>query len=542
MEGERSVFDSHCQEVAERILPTHQNFHGTKRTPGAKVGENIFDSTGQLALGHFAAALDDLLTPRAQQWHKLTLRKWSASKGVNVEEGAEQTRFLDIINRTLFAHRYAPGSNFANQANDVYKSLGAFGNGALFIDDDMGRGIRYRSVPFAELWFAENFGGTIDTVHRKLELTARQCKQRFGDSCPKAILDAAEREPLRKFEILHCFKPREDAAWGRQDYKGMAFASYYIAFEGRTLLSEGGFRKMRYAVARYDLAPKETYARSPAMMVLPDIKTVNEQQKTLLSTGQKIANPPLLLTSDGLAPTRMGPGAIIRGGVSKDGQALVQPLEIGANLPVTMEMIDQTRRVINQAFLVTLFQILVENKTMTATEALQRAQEKGALLAPVMGRMQSDFLGPLIEAEIDILHRAGAFPVWPEAMDGMETEVQYTSPLAEAQRASEGIAILRVAEDAAAISQFDPQAPRVLKGAQMIRRLAEIRGAPSDLLRTEEEVEALDAADVNSKQLANILGAADVAGSAAKNIAQAASLAASSPAQAAGLTIPAEAL
>lgn len=542
MENERAVFDGHCQEVAERILPTHQNFHGVKRPAGAKVGQDNFDSTAQLALPAFAAALDDLLTPRSQEWHKLNLRRWSPIKGTDVQSSPDQEQLLQVMNTTMFLHRYAPGSNFANQANDVYKSLGAFGNGGLFVDDWVGRGLRYKSVPFSELWFSENFAGIIDTVHRKFELTARQCKQRFMDSCPPAILEAAEKEPLRKFEILHCVRPREDAAWGRMDYKGMAFVSYYIACESRTLLREGGFRTMRYAIARYDVAPKETYARSPAMMVLADIKMVNEQQKTLLSTGQKIANPPLLLSSEALAPSRMGAGALIRGGMSKDGTRLIEPLAVGANLPVTLEMVEQTRKVINTAFLLTLFQILVENHTMTATEAMQRAQEKGALLAPTMGRLQSDFLGVLIEAEMDILFRAGAFPMWPESMDGMETDIEYTSPLAQAQKATEGVAILQMVQDVASISQFDPSAVKVLKGAETIRRLASIRGAPSDLMRTAEEVEAMDAAELGEKQMRNILGAAGLAAGAAKDVAAAQSLAASAPSQAAPLVIPQEAL
>ena len=44
---------------------------------------------------------------------------------------------------------------------------------------------------------------------------------------------------------------------------------------------------------------------------------------------------------------------------------------------------------------------------MTATEVLERAREKGALLAPTMGRQQSEALGPMIEREIDILVECG---------------------------------------------------------------------------------------------------------------------------------------
>ena len=52
-------------------------------------------------------------------------------------------------------------------------------------------------------------------------------------------------------------------------------------------------------------------------------------------------------------------------------------------------MLDQRHRSINDAFLVTLFQILVDSPSMTATEAMLRSQEKGALLAPTSSRRRN---------------------------------------------------------------------------------------------------------------------------------------------------------
>ena len=38
---------------------------------------------------------------------------------------------------------------------------------------------------------------------------------------------------------------------------------------------------------------------------------------------------------------------------------------------------------------------------MTATEVIERTNEKGILLAPTIGRQQSEYLGPMIERELD---------------------------------------------------------------------------------------------------------------------------------------------
>lgn len=528
LEAERANFDSHCQEVADRVL-TRQREFTTKRNPGGeKQNEKVFDSTAPLALEKFAAAIEGMLTPRASRWHDLTMR------GRDADDAAKKQ--LAEVTDTLFRYRYRPGANFASQAHETYIGIGAFGNGCIFVDDEIGRGPIYRAIPFAQLWWSENFQGRIDTVHRKFELTARQWMQKFGDETPQAIQKAAEIEPNRKFELIHCVRPREDADWSRGDYRGMAYASYYVSFEGRKLLKEGGYRTMRYACARYVTAPREVYGRGPAMTVLADIKSVNEQQKTLLRTGQKIADPPMLLTEDGcLGGFKMQPGALNRGAVGPGGEELVKPLQVGANLPITLEMVNQTRSVINDAFLVTLFQILVDGPQITATEAMLRAQEKGTLLAPTMGRLQTELLDPIVQAELDILAQMGVLPELPPEMydDEDMLAIEYTSPLARMMKAEEGIGIMRTIESAVPIMQIDQGAATVFqgKGADIIRRLAEVNGMAPDLLNTDEEVQAATAQQQERARMADILGAADVASGAAKNFAQAQAAATASPGQ-----------
>jgi hypothetical protein len=526
-EGDRATFESHWSEIAERVLPRQRDFN-TKRTGGEKLTEKVFDSTAPLALERFAAAMESMLTPRTQRWHEL-----KAPEALKDDETVK--RYLHEVTSVLFRQRYAPAANFASQAHEAYMSLGAFGSGAVFVDDHVGRGLRYRAVSLAELYFAENFQGIVDTVHRRFELSARQAAQQFGaDNLPATMAKSLENEPDRKFEFIHCVKPREDAAWDRLDYKGMAYASYYVSYEGRKLLREGGYRTMRYAVSRYVTAPREVYGRSPAMTVLADIKTVNEMQKTLLRTGQLIAEPPILLTDDGsLGPFKLRPGGLNYGALAGDGTPLAQPFAVGANLPITLEMVERQRKVLNDAFLVTLFQILVEQPQMTATEAMLRAQEKGALLAPTMGRQQSEMLGPLIQAEIDILQQAGIVPPAPDALHeaGGDVQIEYVSPLTRAQRADEGVGILRTIEQATALSEFDPDALLAIKADETIRELGEINGMPSKLMRTPDEIEALKQARAQQQQMASALAAAPVVASAAKDMAQAQALAGGAPSQ-----------
>jgi hypothetical protein len=202
-----------------------------------------------------------------------------------------------------------------------------------------------------------------------------------------------EQKSENMFDFLHCVQPQTDYEEGAWGVKGMPYSSQYISIQGRALLSEGGFRSFPYAVGRYVQTPMETYGRSPAMQVLPALKTLNAEKATFLKVGHRAADPTLLTYDDGLVDPTMKPGAINKGGMNADGKPLIGILPTG-QIQVTKEMMDEERSLINDAFLVTLFQILTETPTMTATEVIERTNEKGILIAPTVGRQQSEYLGP----------------------------------------------------------------------------------------------------------------------------------------------------
>ena len=530
MATDRAVFDSHWREIAERILPRADHFR-VNRQAGDKHTEKIFDATANLALERFAAAMESMLTPRTQRWHKL-------KTGVDeLDQDPGVMAYLDEVTKILFSVRYSPKANFASQANECYMSLGAFGTGGMFIDDLVGRGIRYRSIPLSEMYVAENHQGMIDTVHRRFNLTVRQAAQLWGrDKLSEKMKNALEKHPEQMFEFIHAVSPREDVEYGKKNYKGMPIASCYVSIDGRNLMSEGGYQSMPYAVGRYVTGPKEVYGRSPAMTVLADIKMLNEMSKTVIRAAHKLVDPPLLLQEDGaLAAFDLRPGALNYGGVNEQGQQLVHALQTNARIDIGLDMMEQRRKTINDAFLVTLFQILVDAPQMTATEAMLRAQEKGALLAPTMGRQQSEFLGPLIEREIDILARAGVLPPMPDVIReaGGLVDIEYVSPLNRAQRSEEGVAILRTLESLAPLAQIDPRVMMVFNPEKTARELADINGVPAKVMRTPDEIKAMEDQQAQASQAAQLLEAAPVASGVVKDLAQAQSMAGSAPSQAA---------
>lgn len=520
LENDRTTFDAHWKEVAERVLPRQDEFLQKRTVEGDKRTEKIFDSTALLALDRAASAIDSLISPQTQIYHRLS----PEDEGL-VEDRAVKL-YLDEVTKLLFRVRYRPMANFASQAHECYVTQMAFGTMAMFVDDHIGIGMRYKSIALSDMYIAENHAGIVDYWHRKIRMSARAAAQKWGErNLPEVVAKALIKEPFRKFDFIHCVKPNEEIKSGARDYRGMPFSSYYVSCEGKKLISEGGYRTAPYAVSRHVTSPNETYGRSPAMMVLPDIKMVNEMEKTIIRAAHKIVDPPLLLHGDGvLSAFNARPNALNYGGVDEQGRQLVVPMKTGSNLPIAVEMTEQKRKVINDAFYVTLFQILVQNPQMTATEALIRAQEKGQLLAPTVGRTQSEFFGPIIDRELDILAASGNLPPMPEKLrrTGGGVKAVYTSPLARLRRAEDGVAIMRTIEALAPIAQVQPDVYDRFDPDKVLGELAEINGVPERVLRSMEEMTQLRDERKQAAQVQQVLEGANVAANAAKNLSKAA--------------------
>lgn len=519
MKNERLLFEDQWSEVAERAWPGHPGFNKGKPQPGAKRTDRMFDSTTPLALRHFSAAMDSMVTPRTQEWHYLK------PQNTDLGESRAVVSYLEAVTKVLFSMRYRWRANFQSQMGEIWRSCGAFGNGGLMIEDVPGQGSRYRHIPIRRLLFAEGADGLVDKTHVDWCLTARQAASRFGrDNLPQSIKNVLERDPEAQFDFIHVVQVREERDSRRRDAMNMPFESYWLSSTNEKIVQRGGFRTFPFAIGRFYGGADEVYGRSPAMEGLPDIKQVNEMERTTIRAAQKVVDPPLLLPEDGaLEAFDLRSGALNYGGVDDQGRQMVHPLVTSQQVGLGVEMTNQKREVINLAFYVTLFQILVDSPQMTATEVLQRAQEKGVLLGPPLGRMQSEMLGPMIDRELELAEQNGLLPEMPEELieAGGEVDVEYDSPLNRAMRAGEGASVLRWVEASAPFIQADPQAARVINGPRAVRKLAEVFSVPSDYVTPEDEADAAMQSDNEAMQAQTILAAAPVAAGAAKDLAQA---------------------
>lgn len=523
--GNRGIWEIHWQEVAQRVLPHYvDSFYTSQNTvPGAKRQQEQYDVTANNALLKFAAAMESMLTPASSQWHQIR------PMDPNLLKIQRARLFYERVTDVMFHFRYSPFSGFQANRHETYMSIGAFGTGAEYIDEFRDptrpeqKGLRYRHVPLGELYPMTNHQGQVDKVFRKFRMSLRQIQQKWPDKMPEGFMSRLKDKPEEEHFVIHFVHPNLDFMPGRLDVKGKRLASHYVLMETQTPLHEGGYRCMPYIVPRYMTGPGEIYGRGPAMNVLAGIKVLNESKRLSLKAWHRAVAPPLLAHDDGIMDgLSVTPDAVNYGAVSADGRVLVHALQTGQP-EIAKEFMQDERMAINDAFLVTLFQILVETPQMTATEVLERAREKGALLSPTMGRFQAEGIGPEIEREFDLLMYQGLIPPPPpEVIEaGAGYKIEYDAPLNRAMRAEKAAGGMRTFQWAAEIAAQtqDPSVLDVFDTDSMVPELADINGMPLRWLRSPDAIAQIRQsrnADKQAQQITQALpGMAAVAKAAA---------------------------
>ena len=477
LKTQRQNWESHWQEVADYMQPRKADVTKT-RSKGDKRTELIFDSSPLQSVELLAASLHGMMTNPSTPWFSLKFKNGGMEGEDEAKEWLESTTEImySVFNK----------SNFQQEIFELYHDLITFGTAAMFIEEDDEDDLKFSTRHINEMYIAENDKGRIDTVFRKFKLSARAAVQKFGSVSPN-IEVAAKKDPYEEVEILHAVYPRSDFNPVKQDKNNMPFESVYLDAESGDELSVSGFREFPFVVPRYLKASHEIYGRSPAMTALPDVKMLNEMSKVIIKSAQKQVDPPLLVPDDGfMLPVRTVPGGLnfYRAGT----RDRIEPLNIGANNTLGLNMEEQRRNSIRNAFYVN--QLMMQNgPQMTATEVIQRNEEKMRLLGPVLGRLQSELLKPLIDRAFSILMRKKLFAQPPEFLSGQDIEIEYVSPLAKAQKSSELQSIMRAIEIMGSLSNVAPVFDHINMD-KLVRHLTSIVGVPQKILKPQSELNA----------------------------------------------------
>lgn len=492
LKTERQTWETHWQELADYILP-NKNTVTNQKSPGQKRSVQVLDSTGIQSNELLAGALHGLLTSPNSQWFELT------TGDVDLDRDDDVRFFLQKSTDSM--HNVLNNSNFQTEIHEVYLDLCCFGTASSYMDEDAKYVVRFSTKFIAEYYIVENAKGVVDQNYREWKWDASKLVEEFGfANVPKRVQDSYTKSDGIKFRCQQAVYPRSMVDPTHKS--AFAYISQYTLPEENVELRMGGYREFPYIVPRWTKGTGESYGRSPGMNALPDIKTINSMTETTIIAAQKVVDPPIQLPDDGfIMPIVTKPGGInyYRAG-SND---VIKPVFNNAQVDFGYQALDDRRKRIRSAYYVDQLQ-LENGPQMTATEVLQRTEEKMRLLGPMLGRQQSELLRPMIDRLFGICLRRGIIKDEdiPQKLRGKQIDVRYSSLIAKSQRVAEGQNIMRYMEAITPFINLDPTVGDNINGDAAAKVLAGVFGAPQEMIRKSQEVVAKRNARAQAQQQA----------------------------------------
>lgn len=523
----RSGFESMWQELIEFYLPRRADIYANaNQAQGKDRAKRIYDSTPGVSIMRLAAVLQSMLTNRDTQWLQLA---------TDDEELNELPEVKDWLEKDLKALRRAyENSNFYSQAHEMYIDL-PMGQGVMFIEENNrpDRDLHFSTRHIRECFVSYSDQDVVDHLDLVRTMTARQIIDRWRykrnktGRIPEAVNKGFREDPETPFEVIQSVFPNEDFKPNAISPLKWAFQCAWILSEEEAEIDRGGYHEFPFIVVPWTKASGEDYGRGPCWDALADVKTLYAMRKTQIRVAEKIADPPLQVPKKGFTGSiKLTPGGLNY--YDQTSKARIEPIQIGAHFNITLEMVQDMRDRIQDHFFINQLH-LIDAREMTAEEVRARVAENARVLGPTFGRLNDEYLDPLVGRSLGILRRAGKLAPIPDAAlqaakkKGTQLRVKFVSPLAKAQVASEVQGITHTAATALEWAKVT-QEPSILDNLDFdagIRKVADLDGAPPDFLRDPKKVDQIRKKREAVQQAQRQLSAAQAAAGVAKDAASA---------------------
>lgn len=479
LRASRKNWETHWQELTDYMLPRKNNIT-TFIQEGSKRNAQILDNTGMQSAELLSGHLHGMLSNPASIWFELTTGNETLDQDDSVRKWLQDT--------TKRMHSSLNQSNFQTEVHEAYLDLVVIGTAAQTILEDDVADFTFKTHHIAEIFVKENHKGVVDEVYRLFQWECSKIIREYGEeNCTEEIIKCYKDGKDDKFTILQCSYPNLDKEDGIQQ----PVISKHMLYDKEHILRVAGFNENPWLVPRWSKSSGENYGRSPGMNALPEVKTINLMTETTIRGAQKTIDPPLQAPDDGfIQQIRTKPGSINYYRSGSGNKDRITPIFNDMRIDFGFQITDSHRMRIREAFFVDQMQ-LQQGPQMTATEVTQRTDEKMRFLGPVVGRMQVEYLRPLIDRIFGIMLRKNRFLPIPQALAGQNLAVHYSSPIAKMQRLGEADNILKTFQAVQPFFTIDPSVADNFDPDAAARGIASIYSFPQTFIRDAADVEQI---------------------------------------------------
>lgn len=463
------------------IAPERGSVWGTNQhqTPG-EIQSEVFDSTAIDAAEKLVNLLMSGLIPPWARWFRL-----QAGPAIrDTSERASLRAALEPIE--LMILQTLSNANFYQEAQPLLLDRAVGGTGGLVIRTEGGK-LGFKCIPLSELAIAEDYAGNVHMIGRKCKWRIDDVLRLYSDKIPEQrkieLRTKAQDGGNTQVEISELSEREADGQWRHR-----------IALKGseETELSSEVSRFPRMIVTRWSKVPGWPYGRGPGLRALADVRALNKiKEMTLKNAALAIAGVFTVVNDGVLNPYTMviEPGAKIPVASNNPNDPSVLPLPSFADFNVSNFSMDDLRNSIKTAFMADQFQPLGRTP-MSATEVAERTRVIASDMGASLSRLQNELMLPVLKFTLSWLQDRGEVPEEISLGDDF-VDVQFVSRLAQAQWAEDAANIAELAQFGQIIGQSDPRAAMVVDGVQVVRQFAEAKGTPTNLLRTDDQIDEM---------------------------------------------------
>lgn len=539
MEMDRAQFIPVWREIAENFCPTRPRFQITDTQKQNRTNSRIIDSTPAFAVQTLGAGMMGGITSPARPWFRYTTNDPELAEFGSVKQWLwdVQTIISSTFNR----------SNLYGTFPNMYRDNGAFATSPIGVFEKYDDTVMHNECyPIGSYTIAQDEFGKVNTFKRDYRMTVGQIVKKFyGRGRPsdgewgnfshrvKTAYQAGQYQ--MKIDVTMWVGPNRDhkiySPWSSEKpfiaiyfEKGCDGNASYASNEGDVVLMEQGYDYFPILCSRWEKNDEDAYGvNCPGMITLGDAKQLQLGERKSLEAVDKSLNPPTV------APTSMRgrenplhPGSMIFADMREGMQGIRSVYDINFDISKIELKNQQVRERINRGWYADLFLMLsnMEDRDRTAYEVAERKEEKLLALGPVLESVNSDVLDPYMDIAFMTHFKRGLLPPIPEELKGEMLKIEYTSITAQAQKLI-GISTMdRFVQSFTAIAAVDPQAKRKFKAAQAVDAYADMLSVNPNVIRSDEEVEAMDRADAAQLQQQQQLMMAQQAAQTAESLAK----------------------
>lgn len=496
LKTDRSSIEAEWEAIAKYIAPGHGRFYDESASEHSidwRQRRDVYDATALVASRRLINTLHGSLTSPTIRWFDIKYR------GDKLKNDPAAKKWLQVAVEKIYQELM--DSNFDAEILKAYRDLICFGTAVITCAEAPAPagewdGLLFNSVPLKEAYFEQDYRGRILRFYRPLQWNAHKIVSMFGrDKVPKAVLDAEEKDPTTKLDVLYCIYPRNNKVVG-PDVKlapsRRPWAHCYMLKDtGEVLGKEDGYYEMPAFVGRWESVNDSQWGHSLGMDALPDVLSLNQCVADNLRAKQKLNDPPLMAEEGAFfTDVYTDPSTVT---VVRDVNG-VKELTTRASLQSQELTEEHFRSNIREIFLMDVLDI-PENRPpqKTATEIIEYRERRLRNMSSNTANIRTELLNKIIERTMMVMMRNGQIEPYPEAVaqGGANIDVVYLGAFTRAQQMDEVSAIERTLSVAAAYAGVYPEARHAVDAVEAIQQIGDKLNAPASIVRSDDQVKKL---------------------------------------------------